>query len=194
MEKMADRYASFAALAAGEKAGTHYRVICEDRKTPIVIIAPHGGWIEPGTSEIARAIAAEGLSFYLFEGLIAGRPHGDLHIRSHLFDEPAALALVRSAETAIAIHGRANTLGDATVWLGGRNKSQRDAIGSSLRQAGFNVGPASNGLAGEDQSNICNQGSSGAGVQLELPRSLRDELKQDPIRMKAFSDAVRRAL
>jgi phage replication-related protein YjqB (UPF0714/DUF867 family) len=35
----------------------------------LAILAPHGGGIEPGTSELAEAVAGEGLSFYAFEGL-----------------------------------------------------------------------------------------------------------------------------
>ena len=40
------------------------------KEANIVIIAPHGGGIEPGTSELAIAIAGEELSFAVFEGLI----------------------------------------------------------------------------------------------------------------------------
>ncbi|MEW4468965.1 poly-gamma-glutamate hydrolase family protein [Parasphingorhabdus sp. JC815] len=50
----------------------------------------HGGWIEPGTSEIAESIAGTEYSFYDFEALRHGA-HEDYHRTSHKFDEPKAL-------------------------------------------------------------------------------------------------------
>ena len=69
---MPDRYRRFADLAANECLGVDYRIRVEDRGTPFVILAPHGGWIEPGTSEIAEALAGTDLSFYAFEALKNG--------------------------------------------------------------------------------------------------------------------------
>lgn len=191
---MSDRYSSFAGLAAGEKAEIDYRIRCEDRRSPFVVLAPHGGWIEPGTSEIATEIAGSDLSLYLFEGLIPNRPHGDLHIRSHLFDEPIGMKLVQGAETAVAIHGRADNGAPHTIWLGGRDTALSRAIASALREAKFDVAVATGALAGHDRDNICNRGASGAGVQLELPRTLRDELKADQLGLRSFATAVRSAL
>jgi phage replication-related protein YjqB (UPF0714/DUF867 family) len=191
---MADKYSNFTELSENELVERDYRVRCENRKTPIVVIAPHGGWIEPGTSAIATEIARDDLSLYLFEGLIPGRPHGDLHIKSHLFDEPVGVALVEAAETAIAIHGRADNGDPSTIGLGGRDSVLGEAIASSLRQVNFEVARASGDLAGQDRSNICNRGSSEAGVQLELPRTLRDELLGDAARLRAFGDAIRNAI
>jgi phage replication-related protein YjqB (UPF0714/DUF867 family) len=53
----------------------------------VAIIAPHGGKIEPGTSEIAAAIAGDDYSLYRFQGL-RDRPREELHITSAKFDEP----------------------------------------------------------------------------------------------------------
>jgi phage replication-related protein YjqB (UPF0714/DUF867 family) len=53
----------------------------------VAVIAPHGGGIEPGTSELATAIAGDDFSLYLFEGLKSAG-NGELHITSTNFDEP----------------------------------------------------------------------------------------------------------
>jgi phage replication-related protein YjqB (UPF0714/DUF867 family) len=50
---MADKYASFQELERGERRGVYGVRSCLRRAT-IAVIAPHGGSIEPGTSEIAR--------------------------------------------------------------------------------------------------------------------------------------------
>jgi phage replication-related protein YjqB (UPF0714/DUF867 family) len=191
---MADRYRSFAALAAAERLDEDYRIVVEDRHSPVVILAPHGGWIEGWTSDIARAIAGEKFSLYLFEGCRRGRPHGDLHITSTLFDEPLGTALVRGAVTAVAIHGRADGGDPGTVHLGGGHVRLRDEIGATLLAAGFPVAIAHDALAGRNPANICNRGKLGAGAQLELPRGLREQLAGDPVAMGLLGDAVRTVL
>ena len=188
---MADRYPDFATLAAAHEQDRDYRITVQDRGTRVAILAPHGGTIEPETASIARAVAGDDLSFYLFEALHAGA-HGDYHITSHRFDEPRALALVAGADTSIAIHGRKDD-GTDTVWLGGRDETLRDAVGDALRAAGFEAA-LNTALPGVHPSNICNRTRSGAGVQLELPRSLRRNLAEDGAMMARFSTALRAAI
>ena len=188
---MTDRFDNFAVLSAEMTADLDYRIRAEDRGSAVIILAPHGGTIEPETSLIAEAIAGSDYSYYLFEALKAGA-HGDFHITSHRFDEPQALELVASAQVAVAIHGRKDD-GTETVWLGGRAETLRDAIGTALRDAGF--GAALNTtLPGVHETNICNRTRSGEGVQLELPRSLRRILAEDADMLERFSLAVRGAL
>jgi phage replication-related protein YjqB (UPF0714/DUF867 family) len=191
---MTDRYESFSALAAEETIDVHYRIWWADRGTPIVVLAPHGGSIEPGTSEIVVAIARDDYSLYCFEGLCPERPHGDLHITSSRFDEPQAVKLVASAETAIAIHGRLDRSDPQTIWMGGLDTLLRDAIASSLRRSGFPARTSGHPMSGRLVANICNRGSTRAGVQIEIPATLRDRLGCDPARLHLFASAVRGAL
>ncbi len=188
---MTDRYHAFADLAAHEKLGIDYRFRVVDLGTPQVILAPHGGWIELGTSEIAEAIAGMDLSFYAFEAMRDG-PHGDYHITSHHFDEPEAIDLIGKSRIAVAVHGRQNE-GREVVWMGGRATALRDVIGASLRGAGFEA-EINERLPGLDRANICNRTLSGKGVQLEIPRSLRDRLVCETSLMHAFCQAVRNAI
>lgn len=188
---MGDRYRNFDELAASERSGITYRIRVIDRGTSAVILAPHGGWIEPGTSEIAEAIAGTDFSFYAFEALKNGF-HANLHITSHRFDEPQALELVGGAQTAVAIHGRRNQ-GNEAVWLGGRSFRLRDAIGASLQKAGFDAEPNER-LLGLEPNNICNRTLTREGVQLELPRSMRRRLTTEPELLFAFCESVRDAL
>ncbi|MEP2681116.1 MAG: poly-gamma-glutamate hydrolase family protein [Sulfitobacter sp.] len=188
---MTDRFDNFADLSAEMTADLDYRIRAEDRGSAVIILAPHGGTIEPETGLIAEAIAGSDYSYYLFEALKAGA-HGDFHITSHRFDEPQALKLVAEATVAVAIHGRRDD-GTETVWLGGRAEALRDAIGAALRDAGFDAAPNTT-LPGVHETNICNRTRSGEGVQLELPRSLRRALAEDADMLERFCLAVREAL
>jgi len=137
----------------------------------MVIVAPHGGAIEPGTSEIADAVAGEDLSVYAFEGLKANH-NGDLHITSTRFDEPRCIALLETSVRVVTIHGEASD--SEIVYLGGCDTDTGVRIESFLKAHRFSVLSHSNPeLQGRDTSNICNRGQSGAGVQIEIARGLR---------------------
>src|SRR5215471_18326011 len=92
-ETMADTYDNFEALAQHERSGVDYGVVVRRAQAAFAIVAPHGGGIEPGTSEIADGIARTRCSFYSFEGL---KREGNrvLHITSTHFDEPMCLLLL----------------------------------------------------------------------------------------------------
>ena len=184
---MSDAYSCFEELAKHHPEDIDFRICVTDRSSPVSILAPHGGKIEPGTSEIATAIAGDNYSLYVFEGLMSAN-NSVLHITSEKFDEPRARSLVEKSDIAIAVHGRRDDGGGAT-WLGGRDTRLRDAIGASLKQATFDVALHHN-LPGIKPDNICNRGRTGAGVQLELPKSLRKELLQNPSRLQTFAVAV----
>lgn len=193
---MADRYDSFAALAAREIEGVHYRIRIAERPSPIAVVAPHGGCIEPGTSEATLAIADDTFSFYCFESLTLRAKGDGLHITSTRFDEPQALRLAQNSEILIGVHGRKNGEDAASVWVGGLHEPLRDAISAALRDSGFRARSVGDGhpLAGRDPANICNRGRRGAGVQLELPRALRISFAHERGRRERFAAAVRRAL
>ena len=88
-------YRSYADLARAQTRGRDYRIVVERRPaSPVAVIAPHGGGIENGTSELARAIAASDFSLYLFEGLRRSRNYTALHLTSRCFDEPQCLGLI----------------------------------------------------------------------------------------------------
>jgi phage replication-related protein YjqB (UPF0714/DUF867 family) len=184
---VSDLYGRYADLAAGEAEGVHYRIRVIDRASPIAVVAPHGGRIEAGTSQTAALIAADVFSLYYFEGLVSGRR---LHITSARFDEPRALALVESADIAIGVHGRADRGDHRTIWLGGLHESLRDAIGAALERVGFKTS-TDHHMQGKAPGNICNRGRLRAGVQLELPMSLRNAFLNDPFARQAFGSAVR---
>ena len=166
-----DAYASFAELAAREREERDYRRRLVRRASPIAILAPHGGEIEPGTSEVALALAGAEFSLYLFEGLRPGRSAA-LHITSTRFDDPECLDLLAATRTAIAIHGAAGS--EDTIRIGGRDEELGGRIAAALAAAGFALrADGDRRFAGVAARNLCNRCASGRGVQLELSAGLR---------------------
>jgi len=167
---MDDRYKSFAELAASEDEGRDYERALLRRESDIVIIAPHGGGIEQGTSEIAAAIAGEDFSLYCFNG-IKGSGNEDLQITSTRFDEPNGVALIERSRLVVAIHGLQGE--DQVVKVGGLDEELTGKLLRALRDAGFKARQDESHHSGTYPSNLCNQGLTGKGVQLEIPTGLR---------------------
>lgn len=188
-----DKYSSFVELYLVEKNGSDYLKQAVKRASNCLIMAPHGGKIEPGTSELAKAVASEDHSLFLFEG-IRKRPHNDLHVTSHKYDDEEAIEIVSEHAVVVAFHGRRDRDDPATVHVGGLDAATRDAIISELALEGFNAAVGCGELAGEHENNICNRGSRSSGVQLEVPKSLRNDLLSEPDLLNKFSRAVRKAI
>jgi phage replication-related protein YjqB (UPF0714/DUF867 family) len=199
---MADKYPNFDALSRNETSGIDFRILLRRGKAAFAIVAPHGGGIEAGTSEIADAIACEEFSLYAFDGLKRSG-NSDLHITSTRFDEPLCLMVVGQSDVIITIHGEASEDGEG-VFLGGLDDELGPTIGTALQDRGFDVRIHPNPeLQGREPGNVCNRGRSGKGVQLELSRAVRKEMflsvepegrKHTTSRFSAFVDALRRVL
>jgi len=117
---MPDQYCNFEELSRNETAGVDYRVLLRQAAASFAIVAPHGGGVEPGTSEIAGGIAGDEFSFYAFEGLKT-KGNAVLHITSTHFDEPLCLTLIGRSSLVITIHGEESTDDGEGVFVGGFN-------------------------------------------------------------------------
>lgn len=172
---ISDRYSSYTALQAMEREGVDYRIEVCRGPSGLAIMAPHGGDIEPGTSEVATALASSDHSLYLFEGT-KDRDNRRLHLASIRFDEPRAVHLARESAMVVTIHGCSEK--EAVVMLGGRHVRLVSRVGGSLLAAGFPVDTRT-GLQGLHPRNLCNCAKGGEGVQIELSSGLRRRLFMD---------------
>jgi phage replication-related protein YjqB (UPF0714/DUF867 family) len=172
---MADKYRNYEELHAHETLGVDFRIYARKADSVVAIIAPHGGKIERGTSELARAIGGTDYRIYCFERTKATN-NSHLHITSTNFDEPEGLKLVSASDHVVALHGCAD--GEEMIYLGGRDTALRDAIRVNLNAAGFMTGiHADPNLQGTSLRNICNRGRRRRGVQLEIGPGLRDAIR-----------------
>jgi phage replication-related protein YjqB (UPF0714/DUF867 family) len=200
---MADTYPNFATLERHERSGIDYCVLVRREEPAFAIVAPHGGGIEPGSSEIADAIARQRWSFYAFEGLKRSG-NSSLHITSTAFDEPMCLVLLSDTTRVVTIHGEESDDDGEGVFVGGLDIELGTHVGALLKKQGFDVRKhPSPDLQGLDPQNICNRGTAGAGIQLELSRAVRETLFESLTRegrnhpkprFKVFVDTVAGAL
>jgi phage replication-related protein YjqB (UPF0714/DUF867 family) len=182
------KYGSYAELARSETLGVDYRFRTLERAaSEVLLIAPHGGLIEVGTSEIAELVAGEDFNLFVFEGL---KPHGanrDLHITSHRFDHPVCLDLVARAGLVLSIHG---CLGESRIHIGGLDPMLCAALADCLARAGLPIEPKSERYPGRHPQNVCNRGARRQGAQIEVTYDLRRAEKS----RAAIAEAARRAI
>src|SRR3569833_1763711 len=164
-----DRYGNFAELERAEPDGA-YQIRRRLRRSKVVVIAPHGGRIEPGTSDIGARIAADNYNLYRFEGNKRRGRNKTLHVTSHHFDEPKALALVAKCSIVLSIHG---CEGIRTIYVGGRDRQLREDLAAALAVTGIRVKAYGHRYSAMQALNICNLGDRRRGAQLEITRDLR---------------------
>ena len=159
------------------------------------IIAPHGGGIETGTSELCLAVAGyqpatlevtppagPTYDYWMFEGL---RPadNDELHVTSTRCDDAAAVSFCAGSLNALALHGcRPVTVGlpetSETVLVGGRNFTFKQYLLEAFADRQLDARDAApfKAINGDDPANIVNRTLLGMGAHLELTSPLRSAM------------------
>jgi phage replication-related protein YjqB (UPF0714/DUF867 family) len=175
---MGDKHSSFEGLRNHFREGTDYKIRYEDRGGKILILAPHGGGIERGTSELTMAIAGENLSYYVFDALLPKASQSqELHITSTNFNEPKCLELIGNIQTSLAIHGCVGR--EPIIYVGGSDDEMKNILVGKLKKKVYPVQIGTGDYTGSFSTNICNRTRSRKGVQLELSNGFRRLLFDD---------------
>ncbi|MEU8763731.1 poly-gamma-glutamate hydrolase family protein [Streptomyces sp. NPDC048659] len=166
------------------------------------VLAPHGGGIEAGTSELCMAVAGyrpfaydtdpaasavpgePQRDFWMFEAL---KNSGPQHVTSTHCDDPAALAVCANNLYAVSLHGFDSA--ERKIVIGGRDERLKRNLLASLAANGITspgagadrsvavvVAGADDPINGDDPANIVNRTRTGAGAQLELSTGLREAM------------------
>lgn len=188
-------------LQSGLRRGTDFLILDGniERISACLIAAPHGGKIEPGTSEVVKAVAELGpWAWYSFEGRLPSRNWRRLHVTSSSFDEPRFSELVSQTSFVVSLHGMKGNR--RKILLGGRSAAGRSVFKRHLDAAlepwnvktteadGSNVG-----IGGLARDNLVNRGRND-GVQLEISRGLRRLLAEDRAVFVSLRDAMQAAM
>ncbi|MET1166830.1 poly-gamma-glutamate hydrolase family protein [Bacillus velezensis] len=169
----ADKYRNFEELKANESPFS-FSVFSKEQDTDVLILSPHGGGIEGGTSELAKELS-ETYSAYLFEALKTPGAF-DLHLTSTNFDEPQALEMLKEHEFTLSLHGYASN--DQHVLVGGTDRDKAEAITNTINNAGYSAEllDAGTRLSGSSPNNVANKNKTGKSIQLELSTGLRKSM------------------
>lgn len=167
-------------LDRGYIPGRDFRIAFGDGNIArCLLVAPHGGGIEPGTSEILRALSDFGWAWYEFAGFLRSGNKAALHIASAQFDEPALVTLLPRTNFVLAIHGATETSG-LVVYVGGNRDAWRAAMIAAINAATatheLQAMEAPTHLGGTEPRNLANRGKLGYGLQLEFSRGARNLL------------------
>jgi phage replication-related protein YjqB (UPF0714/DUF867 family) len=212
----ADRYPSNTALYAdlslteGTQYARRYRRLglldnssaptANEGWTRKAVIAPHGGGIETGTSELCLAVAGyhpatlatavDGFGlhdYWMFEGLLSSG-NGDLHVTSTNCDDPYAESICGASRTLVSLHGCQESdagvpTGTPAVLVGGLDTALRDRLRQNYAAIGITLAAGTDvDINGTDPRNICNRTLTGAGAQVELTTALRTAMFTDNTR------------
>ena len=165
MKKNTDFYDSLDQLDQHLVRGKHYRLRIFDRRKSITIIAPHGGYIEQGTSALAQAIAGAEHNLFDFQGLRQRRAH-ELHVTSTNFRHPYLVNLLGRSKMALSVHSM-GTENNGTILVGGLNKEVKARIVQALLAEGYPATTTHSRHRGVHPQNIVNLAPD-KGVQIEL--------------------------
>jgi phage replication-related protein YjqB (UPF0714/DUF867 family) len=144
-----------------------------------LLVAPHGGGIEPGTSELLRTVSDLGAwAWYEFAGFLRIGNQEALHITSTQIDEPTLLALLPRTKFILTFHGANGA--DPVAYVGGRWDAGRATMTAMINAAtathGIHAMEAPAHLRGVEPTNLTNRGKLGHGIQLEFSRGARNLL------------------
>ena len=187
---MPDTYKNFEELEKKEDKN-NYQIKLEKRNSDFAIVAPHGGKIESFTTEIAEKLAADKYSFYSFIGKKSSN-NKSLHITSSNFNEKNCLETIEDVQTVVAIHGCNSD--EKFVYLGGLDIQLIEKFKNHLREINIHIKDSPHHLSGTSENNICNKGQSKLGVQIEISRGLREELKKQQQFFDDFTIAISKAI
>ena len=115
--------------------GRDFRIAFGDSNVEkCLLAAPHGCGIEPGTSEIMRAVAELGSwAWYEFAGFLRGGNREALLIPSPAFDEPTFVSLRARAGFCVEFHGSSQA-GDPVVYVGGNWERGRTTMTEAINE------------------------------------------------------------
>lgn len=167
-----DFYADLYSLKADLKQGTDYVIYCRPGTSGVTVVAPHGGNIESGTSELARAIA--GNEHNLFDFVFMNGPFRYRgHVTSTNFMDERLAALLSRSRICVSLHRMRDK--HQKIYLGGRNRELKELASERLSAMGFITELEPPRLQGVDKRNFVNLASE-CGLQVEIPEPVAESL------------------
>ncbi|MBK9144681.1 MAG: poly-gamma-glutamate hydrolase family protein [Candidatus Melainabacteria bacterium] len=167
-----DFYADLYSLKADLKQGIDYVIYCRPGKSGVTVVAPHGGNIESGTSELARAIAGNEHNLFDFV-FMNGSFRSRGHVTSTNFMDERLASLLSRSRICVSLHRMRDR--HHRIYLGGRNRELKELASERLCAMGFITELEPPRLKGVDKRNFVNLASE-RGLQVEIPVPVAEAL------------------
>lgn len=181
------QYGSVAQIRSDYAEGRDFAVKYELRPSPVAVFAIHGGNIEGGTSELARAVAGDDYSYYLFEAY--GKKARKFHVTAAKFDDPPALEIAAASRLGLAMHVQK---GDSlSICVGGSNEEAAAMMADMLAAEGYAAEYPCKRLPGKSPKNIVNRTELG-GVQFEITFPQIKKIVKNRKKLHNFAQKMRK--
>jgi phage replication-related protein YjqB (UPF0714/DUF867 family) len=176
--EQASKYSSYTELAREMKSGIDFEVIYRNSGSrSYLIAAPHGGYMEPGSTEIANAIADDLFGFYTFSSI--RRNTAPLMVLPSLrFNEPWLRSVSKRYRGVISIHIIPGS--DRAIYVGGTYRKLANIISSALQADGYTVKTLPNWSPAYNSNNFFNKGVNG-GIRIEISSGLVYDMFRGPV-------------
>lgn len=180
-----DSFQSFSEMVKKNKEGLDYEIQYKERLSKILVSAFHGGYVEPGSTELADEITKNKYDYYTFKALKPGKVHepsltsSSLHITSTRFDEPKMMSMIENKAFCLSLHGFGGK--EADFCIGGANAEKRKELMKQLVKDFPDLKscelccPPFNGTSAKNPINKCQN----QGVQVEMSPSVRKRILND---------------
>jgi phage replication-related protein YjqB (UPF0714/DUF867 family) len=177
---MKDKYETYDEMEINESE--NFKIKKHDNNSNILIMAIHGGEIEPLTSDIANLIASNEYNFYSFEGDKSSNDE-DLHITSIRFENKDIIEILKTIDISVSIHGSKDE--DSIVYIGGLDYELRNFIENNIKNIFLekhknfcivNNVKDDHKFSAINKKNIVNRNKREMGVQIELSQGFRKKI------------------
>ena len=185
-EIFSSAYNSVSQIRAEYEEDIDFFVQYKKNNSPVSVFAIHGGDIEGGTSELARTVAGDDYSYYMFEAY--GKNARKFHITASKFDDVPALEIAAASRLGLAMHvQKGNNL---SICVGGGNLEAAKMMADMLVSEGYPVEFPCVRLPGKSPKNIVNRTRLG-GVQFEFTSPMIRKIIKNKKTLRGFSKKIR---
>src|SRR5699024_387972 len=165
---------SFEKLESEEVENEDYTINSKDTGSDTLLIAIHGGGLEPGTTELVEYIAKENnYSYYTFNG-IKKSGNRKMHITSTDYDEPLALELVNKSLITLSFHGY-DEPNKKHTYVGRLDTALVKKVNGKLNEDNFSASIEQERIDASEKDNIVNQNNKNKFAQIELSTDKREK-------------------
>lgn len=168
-----DRFQSMDELLSNVSKDDYSIEINEVENSQVLIVSPHGGRIEFGTSELSKSIAGNDFSRFDFSGKLIRENFKNLHVTSTKYNLKELTLLNDKSLITISLHGFKNPPGGKFTVIGGLDEVGKELILNELSKNGLEAELATDKFTAVNPENLVNKNKRKMGIQLEISTAQR---------------------